>query len=145
MLEISNPVRAPIRRGTLVAVGRAFQRCYPAARGGTIGVILADRRTSRRLNRTFRGRDEPTDVLSFPARDRRRWPAAGRLLGEVVICYPVAIQQAKRYGHSVRREVAELLVHGLAHLAGYDHGKPAQAKRMAEFEAKILASAFAKW
>ncbi|MCL2571507.1 MAG: rRNA maturation RNase YbeY [Defluviitaleaceae bacterium] len=73
----------------------------------------------RVLNRDYRGKDTATDVLSFPINDEL---AMGSIsLGDIVICMDVAREQAKEYGHSLNRELAFLLVHGLLHLFGYEH------------------------
>ena len=69
----------------------------------------------RELNRQYRGKDKPTDVLSFPGFPNQ--PA----LGDIVICLNIAEEQARRYAHSFERELAFLAVHGLLHLLGYDH------------------------
>lgn len=141
MVDVSNPAGAPITARYIRSVVAAFQRSWSPARRRDIAVALVGRRISRRLNRIARGVDAPTDVLSFPADDGTPWPGRARQLGEIVICYPVAKRQAQEYGHSVRQEIAELLVHGLAHLAGFDHDTKAKAKTMAAFEAKVLTAA----
>jgi probable rRNA maturation factor len=85
----------------------------------------------RRLNREYRGYDKTTDVLSFPFKN-------SEILGEVLICLPVANKQAKEFKHSVQEEITVLLVHGLLHLFGFDHQKPKAAAKMFEFQKKIL-------
>jgi probable rRNA maturation factor len=77
----------------------------------------------RRLNATYRGRDRPTDVLSFiPVEAARRGAAgAGPFLGDLAIASGLAARQATAYGHSVRSEIRILALHGLLHLLGYDH------------------------
>jgi probable rRNA maturation factor len=69
------------------------------------------------LNRQYRGKDKPTDVLSFPLADE--WQPC--LLGDVVISVETATRQARRRGHSLREELQTLLIHGILHLLGYDH------------------------
>ena len=68
----------------------------------------------RTLNRRFRGKDKPTDMLSFPAGE-------GGLLGDIVVSVPYAARQAGRRGHRRQREIDRLLLHGYLHLVGYDH------------------------
>lgn len=68
----------------------------------------------RALNRRFRGKDTPTDVLSFPA-------GQGELLGDIVVSVPYAARQARRRGERTQREIDRLLLHGYLHLLGYDH------------------------
>jgi len=95
--------------------------------------ILTDREIAG-LNRDYRGKDRPTDVLSFPLLDRAApFPSAGipELLGDIVISYETCIDQAAQIGHSVREEFLRLLVHGFLHLLGYDHEtSEADAERM---------------
>lgn len=85
----------------------------------------------RRLNAKYRGKNKVTDVLSFNLNEKD-------MLGELLICYPVAKRQAAELGHSTRDEVLFLLVHGLLHLFGYDHEKSSDAKRMFPLQTKIL-------
>ncbi len=97
--------------------------CPPRAE---IEVALVDDPTIARLNRRFLGHIGPTDVLTFPNGRGR----GASLLGEVVISIPRARAQARRLHHSVRREVALLLAHGVLHLRGYRDDTPRRAARM---------------
>ncbi len=83
--------------------------------GGEVSVVLAGDGLLRRLNRDFRGKDRPTDVLSFPG------GAGEEGLGDVVISVPTAARNARRLGHSVPRELDVLALHGFLHVLGYDH------------------------
>jgi probable rRNA maturation factor len=83
---------------------------------GEVEVLLASDRTLRRLNRTFRGKDKATDVLSFPAADFAEGHA-----GDLAISLDTAKKQAIEQGHTLRDEVRVLLLHGLLHLSGMDH------------------------
>lgn len=74
----------------------------------------------RRLNRTYRDRDEPTDVLSFPADET---PESDSYLGDIVVALPVAERQAEEHGHPPSIELKVLVLHGLLHCMGYDHEK----------------------
>lgn len=78
---------------------------------GEIAVLITSRRKVQELNRRFRQKDKPTDVLSFPA-------ATG---GDIAICAEIARQNARLLGHSLSDEVKVLMLHGMLHLAGYDH------------------------
>jgi probable rRNA maturation factor len=84
---------------------------------GDVDVLLADDPTLRRLNKTFRGKNKATDVLSFPAPDEIAHDHAG----DLAISLETAARQAATYGHSLRDEVRILLLHGLLHLSGLDH------------------------
>jgi probable rRNA maturation factor len=93
-------------------------------------VLLAGDRTLRRLNRTFRGKDKATDVLSFPVVEG----LAGEHAGDLAISLDTALAQAEEHGHALRDEVRVLLLHGLLHLAGMDHevdrGEMAERERV---------------
>lgn len=85
----------------------------------------------RTLNRRYRGKDRPTDVLSFPMREGRFSRVRKELLGDIVICVPAAARQARSAGGTLREEIDRLLVHGLLHLLGYDHERGGrEARRM---------------
>jgi probable rRNA maturation factor len=89
---------------------------------GEVEVLLAGDRTLRRLNRTYRGKDKATDVLSFPSYGFA--PAAeltGVHGGDLAISLDTAKRQAEEHGHTLRDEVRILLLHGLLHLSGMDH------------------------
>src|SRR5690606_21198778 len=102
----------------------------------------------RVLNRDYRGKDAPTDVLSFPlwepeeVADIRahpeRYPERPLLVGDVVISVETAARQAEEYGHGLERELAYLCVHGMLHLLGYDHEDEAARAAMRAREEAIL-------
>ncbi len=97
-----------------------------------LSILLADDETLRDLNRRYRNIDRPTDVLSFPMDD----PS---LLGDVAISMERVRSQAARYGVTEDEELIRLLVHGILHLAGYDHVRGGrQARRMREKEKELL-------
>jgi probable rRNA maturation factor len=84
---------------------------------GAVDVLLTGDATLRQLNKSFRGKNKPTDVLSFPAPSE----FAARHAGDLAISLETASRQAKTYGHTLRDEVRILLLHGLLHLSGEDH------------------------
>ena len=86
-----------------------------------VGVVLVDEHEMREINREHRGRDEPTDVLSFPIDEEDELPGVDRMLGDVVICVPVLERQAGENDVAPGDELVDLLVHGVLHLLGYDH------------------------
>ena len=98
---------------------------------GEVHVLLADDATLKRLNKTFRGKNVATDVLSFPAGDAN----GSGVAGDLAISLETAARQAVRFGHSLRDEVRVLLLHGVLHLAGFDH--EADAGEMAAREAEL--------
>jgi probable rRNA maturation factor len=114
-----------------------------------LSISFVGSRAIRQLNYNFRGKDKPTDVLSFPQIEwpkprplKRKLPNIARsrpasepviapsVLGDVVISIPEAAANAQRIGQSLPREICFLLVHGMLHLSGYDHEIPADEKRM---------------
>jgi len=105
---------------------------------GEVHVLLAGDATLRRLNRTFRGVDKPTDVLSFQAGASVAFfgePEGPDLAGDLAISLETAARQAARFGHALRDEVRILLLHGVLHLAGFDH--ELDAGEMAAREAEL--------
>jgi probable rRNA maturation factor len=103
-----------------------FLRCAQRAAGleGEVQVLLADDATLKRLNRTFRAKNKATDVLSFPVGPTTVFfgdPDAPVLAGDLALSLETAARQAEAFGHSLRDEVRVLLLHGVLHLAGFDH------------------------
>ncbi|MBE3551665.1 MAG: rRNA maturation RNase YbeY [Kyrpidia tusciae] len=109
-----------------------------------VSVVLVDDERIRELNRDYRGVDRPTDVLSFAMREGEGEPVQteeGReLLGDIVISVETAERQANQYGHSLRRELAFLAVHGFLHLLGYDHQSPEQERVMFGKQEEVLSA-----
>jgi rRNA maturation RNase YbeY len=91
-----------------------------------------------RLNRHYRGKDRPTDVLAFALREGARVPGDEAVLGDVVISLDTAARQARAHGVTVAHEVRTLLIHGVLHLLGYDHERSAgEARRMRAVERRL--------
>jgi len=113
-----------------------------------ISLVFTDSETVRRLNRDYRGVDAPTDVLAFYMLPEKETASSFILppdgitrLGEVIISYPQAVEQAKEQGHSVDKELALLIIHGILHLLGYDHEQPEEEAKMRAKEKELLARA----
>lgn len=123
----------PVRDGGLA---RWLQATAPARLRGEIAVALVTDRHIRTLNRRYRGKDAPTDVLSFSA-EAEPMPRAPRLLGDIVIATGVARRQAREMSHSYATELRVLALHGLLHLLGYDHEDPRDGGRMRRVEARL--------
>ena len=86
------------------------------------GIIFADLKEIQRINKEYRGIDSVTDVISFALEDTSdNIQIDMRILGDIYVCIPKMIEQANTYGHSIKRELSFLVVHGLLHLLGYDH------------------------
>lgn len=120
-----------------------------------ISLVLTDDDTIHSTNREFRGIDRPTDVLSFPMidfpapadysileqDDSYFHPESGELLlGDIMISIPRAIEQAREYGHSVKREYAFLIAHSMLHLLGYDHMEENERLLMEQKQEQALQS-----
>lgn len=84
-------------------------------------IIFIDDEQMHEMNKTYRGIDRTTDVLSFALEDNQTIELPIRELGDIFISIPKMKEQAKEYGHSEKRELSFLVVHGLLHLLGYDH------------------------
>jgi len=95
-------------------------RALPVAADGVTVAFVSDR-AMRELNRMWRGKRATTDVLSFPSEQSEFEKAEGPSLGDVVISLEQAARQAKEHGLSFENEIAQLILHGLLHLSGYDH------------------------
>ena len=102
----------------------------PRAAGGELGVRVVGSAESRRLNARYRGRDKPTNVLSFQG--------VGKILGDLVICAQVVRAEARAQGKPLEAHWAHLVVHGALHLVGYDHERATEAKRMERREIAVL-------
>lgn len=106
-----------------------------------LSVVLCDDATIHALNRDYRGKDKPTDVLAFAMREGEGARFAGGMLGDVVISLPTAAKQAKTHRRSVNDEVTMLLAHGLLHLLGFDHATRAEERRMKARTDALIAAA----
>jgi probable rRNA maturation factor len=102
-----------------------------------LSIILTNDARLHELNLNYLGVDAPTDVLSFPASETD--PETGaRYIGDILISIPRAQTQAEAAGHALEAEVQLLVVHGILHLLGHDHGEPAEKARMWQAQAEIL-------
>lgn len=98
-------------------IGKLINRILKREKAkGKINVKLASDKEIRKLNRKFRGKDKPTDVLAFPFGE-------DGVLGDIAISIDTAKRNAKRFGVSFKEEFKRLVVHGTLHLLGYDHGR----------------------
>ncbi len=136
-LKIEPRYRLKVIPTSLRAAARAALRHQAAPAPSELTLLIAGDGELRRLNRDFLGHDYPTDVLSFPSGDTYR--VGGRLyLGDIAIAYPQAHKQARSGGHPVKAELQLLVIHGVLHLLGHDHARPAEKARMWAAQATIL-------
>ena len=109
------------------------------ARGTELARRVVGTTESRRLNAHFRGKDRPTNVLSFPAPRLPAAPGGGRRpLGDLVICARLLRSEARSQGKTLRAHWAHLVVHGALHLIGYEHEAARDARRMQRREIAVL-------
>lgn len=127
------------------AARRAFATAAKAGWRGSrvaheVSFMLTDDRGMRRLNRTYRGKDKPTNVLSFASLDTKP-PAPGQpwLLGDVVLASGVIAREAKDQAKTLEQHLSHMAVHGMLHLLGYDHEDHADAEVMEALEITALA------
>jgi probable rRNA maturation factor len=127
-----SPRRADLTRWASAALGAR-------AAGAELGVRVVGPAESRRLNARYRGRDKPTNVLSFPPPAMpAHTPGGARALGDLVICPGVLRGEARAQAKTLEAHWAHLVVHGTLHLIGYDHQRAADARRMERREIAVL-------
>jgi len=137
-IRIPTGVRLLVRRCcTAVLVHENFEGA------AEVSVTFVNDEQIHRLNKEFRNIDRSTDVLSFPLGENGEYDinndTGAKLLGDIVISIPHAIDQAERYGHTLQREIGFLTVHSMLHLLGYDHVNGGiESVRMREKEETVL-------
>lgn len=142
-LEVSVEYALP-RKG--IPAAQSFRRWVGAALAGRIkdadlAIRIVDTLEAKHLNAHYRGKDYPTNVLSFPAERPPGLPKSARfpLLGDLVMCAPVIAREAEEQGKSLISHYAHMTVHGSLHLLGWDHELEADALAMEQLEREILA------
>ena len=132
---------------TLALAAKAAFENVPArhAQDYEVAIALVGDDEVRELNRTWRGQDKPTNVLSFPAGDDSAVPAQGEAsgtplpLGDVILGFQTVAREAKEQDITLGDHACHLTVHGVLHLLGFDHDTPAQAEEMEGLERRVLA------
>ena len=104
---------------------------------GVLNVVFVTDAYIKALNKSYRDKDEPTDVLSFNY-EKGKSSEYSDLVGEIYISVDTAKRQAKEHRHTLSDELAKLFVHGFLHIHGYDHVKDKDYKKMTELEDKVL-------
>ena len=130
------PGAAALRRWARGAYASVAHGKRPRAGAPLICIRVVGAAESRRLNRSFRGKDAPTNVLSFPASPQER--ANDGALGDLAICAPVVAREARAQDKILAAHWAHMVVHGVLHLAGYDHRHDRESRRMERVEVEIL-------
>jgi len=130
--HVVNHQRAvPVRPAALRRAALAAMRAEGCEIVSEVSIAVVDDDEITTLNRRYRRRNRPTDVLAFPQ-------GPGGLLGDVVVSAERAQTQAPRYGHTTERELMLLVIHGVLHLLGYDDTTPRQAARMRRRQREIF-------
>lgn len=156
-MKIEWNIETPLPDEILAAMEKAAERstlCEGIHVPCFVCVRLCDDEAIQKINCAYRGIDRPTDVLSFPSVAYPDGKTAGScekeirreydddmdacFLGDIIISVPHVYLQAKEYGHSVAREAAYLMIHGVCHLMGYDHMQDEEKKKMRTMEEKVL-------
>ena len=131
----------PIEESERTGIERAAKAALASeGRDGDLTILIDTPERIQTLNRTFRNVDRVTDVLTFPAWEGEISLSADGYLGDIMICYDRAAEQAEEYGHSLERELSFLAVHGVLHLLGYDHMTEEDERIMREKQKTILDS-----
>ena len=143
-LHVSTSYALPRKGLPAAASFRKWVAAALADRAGEadVAIRVVDEEEGRSLNRQYRGKDHPTNVLSFPADLPEGLPDGVRLplLGDLVICAPVVEREAREQGKPLATHYAHLTVHGVLHLLGWDHENDRDAERMEQRERQILAT-----
>jgi probable rRNA maturation factor len=137
--------RALVEKRWVRKVVRQVLKAEQVASPYEVSLVFTDSDRVRQLNRDYRGVNEPTDVLAFHTLPERESDSSFALppdgvthMGEIIISYPQAVVQAKKLGHSLQRELALLVIHGILHLLGCDHEESREAKKMRQREKELL-------
>lgn len=139
-LDVTQEAGCRLPRGSRAVLVALAAHLRPAA--ARVQLVLGGDALLRRLNRQFRRRDVPTDVLSFVY---EAGPRGAPVEAEIYVSLPRAAAQARDYGHPLGREVVLLVLHGLLHLQGHDHHTAAAARRMHAAEVRALGWLGARW
>jgi len=121
-------------------VHKAVRLAWLGQGRASVNISLVDELASQSLNSQWRGKDKPTNILSFPFELPEGWEDRQHFLGDLVICVPVVQAEALEQDKTLSTHMAHLLVHGLLHLQGYDHENDADAEQMEALETTLLAS-----
>ena len=126
---------------------RTAQRLLAAVgeKSSALSISFVDDEEIRELNRAHRGKDKPTDVLSFPLLEDGDLHFGERLLGDVVISVDTARRQAADYDASLEAEINRLLIHGVLHVLGHDHEDRAESEKMRAEERRLAQAIGLSW
>lgn len=149
VIRVDRDFQARIDKKWLRRLVRGALAAHGSGTDVDLSLLITDDATVRGLNSRYRGQDQATDVLSFALEADAGIDASGFVmppgetahLGDVIISYPRAAAQAAERNHPVEDELALLVVHGVLHLLGYDHDRPAKEREMKSLERRVLSTA----
>jgi len=148
-VQVSPQFTVPLHSDLCQRAARAALSAAGWPASGELTVVIGGEAQVQALNREYRGVDAPTDVLAFGERqDQTAFvtaPDTVPYLGDIVISYPRAVEQATAYGHGVDVELSILVVHGVLHLLGYDHETTADREEMWRLQAQALEELDIRW
>lgn len=141
-IQFAKPIQASIdpqlrKSDLLTSTAQEALQQAGAPPGAELTIVISDDAQLQSLNRQFLGIDAPTDVLSFPSQDTDP-DTNGVYLGDILVSYPQAVAQSQAGNHAIQDELQLLVVHGVLHLLGYDHGEEAEREKMWAIQERIL-------
>lgn len=147
-IEINNESGVEVREEELLKLVRHVLEQMHVHPETEVSIIMADVENMEKLHIEWMDEPGPTDVLSFPMDELRpgtaQKPTPAGLLGDIVLCPAVAIEQAAAAGHSMEEELLLLTTHGTLHLLGYDHAEPEEKAEMFGLQRELLSSFLGK-
>lgn len=139
MMEFLNLLDTSFDKGFFVSLSKKVLE--GENKKGELSLVLVSEDSIRELNRTYRGLDKATDVLSFCYQEGERFvfpPKSLLKLGEVILCPPFIKKQAQEKGLSFEKELARAFIHGILHLLGYNHNTDKDFKKLEELQERYL-------
>ena len=151
-IYVEEEFRRVVDEGWARKIAQAVLEAEGVAPPYEVSLVFTDSETVKQLNRDYRGVDEPTDVLAFHMLPQEKADSSFALppdgvtrLGEAIISYPQAVEQAREQKHSTERELALLIINGVLHLLGYDHEEPEAEAKMRTREKELLERCSPGW
>ena len=138
MIEINNLTNEKLKEIDELNDYTKYLFDYMNIKDAVMSIIIVDNKEIHRINKQYRNIDRETDVISFALEEGETFDEPYKTLGDIYISIDKVYEQAKEYGHSVKRELFFLVTHGFLHLLGYDHMKKEDEEIMFPLQEKIL-------
>ena len=138
MIEINNLTNEKLKEIDELNYYTKYLFDYMNIKDAVMSIIIVDNKEIHRINKQYRNIDRETDVISFALEEGETFDEPYKTLGDIYISIDKVYEQAKEYGHSVKRELFFLVTHGFLHLLGYDHMKKEDEEIMFPLQEKIL-------